>query len=304
MHQGFHFVKSGLIYHINSMTRNNIFGLLFTILCISGCISCNKYLLSEKDKEIEKEDIPIEVFEAISNIDLSARKNWVLIVNYESIYDYAIDKNTLKAIPKDTPCYIWGPNIIENEDGIDWISPGLGPIILFASQNYYANFISYTDTTSTKIFDQTTEDKLLAADCLSCLYSGKVSTHLSDILVHNNCLLDFELKNVPESTTVMVKSRVPIQPFRYKTNPQHYKAIVFSYCGERDAELYITMYDKIHIVKLLPKINRSNLSNDLFPDTYRYTTPDTYYKFTLSYDEEKDVFSIEDAENSVWSQMP
>ena len=64
------------------------------------------------------------------------------------------------------------------------------------------------------------------------------------------------------------------------------------------------MDDKIHIVKLLPKINRSNLSNDLFPDTYRYTTPDTYYKFTLSYDEEKDVFSIEDAENSVWSQMP
>ena len=83
MHQGFHFVKSGLIYHINSMTRNNIFSLLFTILCISGCISCNKYLLSEKDKEIEKEDIPIEVFEAISNIDLSARKNWILIINYE-----------------------------------------------------------------------------------------------------------------------------------------------------------------------------------------------------------------------------
>lgn len=84
------------------MTRKNIFGLLFAILCISGCISCNKYLLNEKDKVKEKEDVPIETFEAISNIDLSARKNWILIMNFDCIYNYTIDKNIIKATPKDT----------------------------------------------------------------------------------------------------------------------------------------------------------------------------------------------------------
>ena len=286
------------------MTRKNIFGLLFAILCISGCISCNKYLLSEKDKVKEKEDVPIETFEAISNIDLSARKNWILIMNFDCIYNYTIDKNIIKATPKDTLSYIYGPYITENEDGQDWIISGLGPYFHFASHSFYSNFISGTDTTLQMNFDQTTEEKLFAADCLSCQYSGKVSTYLSGILVHYNSFLDFKLKNVPESATVMIKSRMPIQPFREKTNPQQYKAIVFSYCGDGYADLYITMTNKIYCIKLTPKINVSEPNSDLYLNSRHYTNPDTYYKFTLSYDKEIDNFSIEDIENKVWSQMP
>lgn len=286
------------------MTRKNIFGLFFAIFCISGCISCNKYLLSEKDKEVEKEDIPIEAFEAVSNIDLSARKNWMLIMNFDCIYNYVIDKNIIKATPKDTLCYIFGPYIIENEEGQDWIIPGLGPLILFTSQSYYSNFISGADSTLQKNFDQTTEEKLLAADCLECEYSGKASTFLSGILVHSHSFLDFELKNVPESATVMIKSRTFIQPFRDKTNPQHYKAIVFSYYGDGHANLCITMNNKIHNIKLTPKINQYDTSNNPYPSNRHYINPDTYYKFTLSYDKETGKFSIEDIENKVWSQMP
>ena len=165
------------------MTRKNVFGLLFIIFCVSGNISCNKYLLSEKDKEEEKENIFIESFEGVSNIDLSNRNNWILTMNYYYIYDYTIDGKRIKSFPKDEPCYIPGSFITEDNSGSPWVGLGSGPLILFASPNYYSEFISgSTDNAPPTFFDQTTEEKLLAADCLSCQYTGKASTVLSDML--------------------------------------------------------------------------------------------------------------------------
>lgn len=112
------------------MTRKNVFGLLFAIFCVSGNISCNKYLLSEKDKEEEKENIFIESFEGVSNVDLSNRNNWILTMNYYYIYDYTIDGKRIKSFPKDEPCYIPGSFITEDNSGSPWVGLGSGPLIL------------------------------------------------------------------------------------------------------------------------------------------------------------------------------
>lgn len=287
------------------MTRKNVFGLLFAIFCVSGNISCNKYLLSEKDKEEEKENIFIESFEGVSNIDLSNRNNWILTMNYYYIYDYTIDGKRIKSFPKDEPCYIPGSFITEDNSGSPWVGLGSGPLILFASPGYYSEFISgSTDNAPPTFFDQTTEEKLLAADCLSCQYTGKASTVLSDMLIHYNALLDFELKNVPESASVLVENQVLIHPFRDKANLQHYKAIVFAYWGEDNSQVHIAIDDRTYVVKLIPTINLSDDDNGMFLGALRHVKNDTYYKFSLSYDKEKDTFSIEDIENKVWSQIP
>ena len=62
-------------------------------------MSCNKYLLNEKDKEEEKEDIFIEAFDGFTDVDLSKRSNWILAMNYSYIYDYTIDGKMIKSFP-------------------------------------------------------------------------------------------------------------------------------------------------------------------------------------------------------------
>lgn len=279
------------------MVRKEIFGLLS--LCAFFCVSCNKYLLSEKDI---KEDIFIESFEAVSDVDLSARSNWVMVMNFIYPYNYKIEGQTIKAYPKDEPCFIPGSYIEDNENGEAFLPFGSGPIIFFASPDYYSEFLSVNiGTTSGKFADQTTEDRLLAADCLKCQYTGKASSNISGNLIHHNALLDFELKNVPSSATAVIESQGTIQPFRDKKNPQHYKAIVFAYWGEYSAQVHVAMNDKIYIIKLVPTINQVTDNSD--PNLRRHIIENTYYKFTLSYDDEKDAFSITDVANTVWSEI-
>jgi hypothetical protein len=274
------------------------------LFCTFICLSCNKYLLNEKDKEEEKEDIFIEAFDGFTDVDLSQRSNWILAMNYSYIYDYTIDGKMIKSFPKDEPCYIPGLFIGTNNNGEDWLAPGAGPFILFASPSFYSNFIYGTsDTASIKIFDQTTEEKLLAADCLYCQYSGKASISISGTLVHYNALLDFELKNVPASATVMLDNQMSIKPFRDKKNPQHYKAIVFAYWGEKYSQVHITMNNKTYIVKLIPHINLPDENSYATPSIFRHIKSDTYYKFTLSFDKDKDTFTIGDIQNEVWSKV-
>lgn len=282
------------------MIQKNIFGLLAAIICISGCISCNKYLLSEKDKEVVKEDILIETFDALSNVDLSKRTDWIMILNYSYIYNYTIDGEMIKAFPRNTPCFIPGLLVNDYNNGSgDWVGPGAGPFVLFASQSFYSDFLNGNHETSSRLFDQSTEEKLLAADCLNCQYTGKASSHLFVNLIHYNGFLDFELKNVPASATVMIESQMPIKPFRDKENPLHYKAIVFANWGDRYSQVHITMEGKLYIIKLVPTINLFDEYSSWGGSSIK---EDTYYKFTLSYDKELDTFTIGDIQNEVWSK--
>lgn len=90
------------------------------------------------------------------------------------------------------------------------------------------------------------------------------------MLIHYNALLDFELKNVPESASVLVENQVLIHPFRDKANLQHYKAIVFAYWGEKNSQVHIAIDDRTYVIKLIPTINLSEDDNGMFLGALRH----------------------------------
>ncbi|MCD8080569.1 MAG: hypothetical protein LUF04_09245 [Bacteroides sp.] len=201
-----------------------------------------------------------------------------------------MENSKIKATPIEKLCY-FGESYTEGSQ----VPPGGGPVISFHSPTYWQEESRALPPPPPNISDQSTPEKLLAADKLTCYYSGTVTRNLKNIpLTHANALLEFDVIDFPSDTEVKIGSYMIITPYR---QDNHYKAIVLAEGGEFDAYIVITAGGKTQKLSLREYIKKS------IPDAsdIRAISRDTHYKFIIRYNEEDNTFAIGNLHRSKWS---
>lgn len=262
------------------------FYLMPVVLLSSGLFSCND---DNNDSDEKKKGLPIESVDAISCIDLSDRTDWILQVS-NNTYDYTADGKRIEAVAKKSPsCF--GSSYVEGSN----VSVGVGPAIRLMSPAYYPNKITRAlGPTPPDIRDQSTPEKLLVADMLSCYYSGIVSKNLENVqLTHANALLEFDVDGIPADAQIIVGSYMEITPY---VQNGIYRAIVLAEGGEYSAQIYVKTGNEIRSVSVL-----SGLTKSLPLPGGNSIMRNTRYSFTVRYDREKESLSIENLCRTRWS---
>ncbi|NDV84095.1 hypothetical protein [Bacteroides sp. 51] len=157
--------------------------------------------------------------EASINIDLSARKDWQLLV-YNHPYAFEIDGNKLSATPQNPSNPYAFEVTANNKNG--------HAIMTFISRDYFKT--RATGSLPANIKDQSTPEKFLSCDVLRGDYSGTAMENISFSLFHENALLMFKTVDLPADAEVYIHEehhRQMITPLRDAEDPDSYKALVF-----------------------------------------------------------------------------
>lgn len=247
------------------------------------------YSCSNDDKPEEK-GIAVKSVKAFTTVDLSDRSDWIFKVNYNE-YNHTSNDRNINATVKDNLSHFHSAYPEGSK-----VKKGQGPTIQLISPDYYPKTKDVGPPTP-NISDQSSAEKFLVADVLSCYYEGLVSEDLTEVpLTHANALLEFEIVGAPDYAEVSVFSLMTIKPYRISDSygpfaygyTNKYKAIVLAEGGEFSALVAVKIGNEVY--------QTTSLSGG------SYMKRDTRYKFSVRFDEAKKTLSIEDLIKSTWSE--
>ncbi|MCD7976724.1 MAG: hypothetical protein LUG51_06060 [Tannerellaceae bacterium] len=258
-----------------------LFGLFLLFFPFS---SCNDK--TEDPAPVEENGIAIQSIEMTSQADLSGREDWILHISYAP-YDFRVERKQIQAKPSGEPAH-FDKDFPEGYE----LSAEQGPIIYFVPPSGWPTQTKLAMPPLAQAQDQSTQEKLLAADDLFCRYAGPVAEQLTGIhLIHANALLDFEVIHFPEDASVKVESEGEIKPYQEGT---HYQAIIPAGPGTNYGSVIIRSAGILHEISLLKYISDPLSSSSYIPQN-------THFQFTIRYDQEEKSFLIENVRKTTWS---
>lgn len=266
------------------MKKRNALLLVLSMCMLTGLISC-----SDNDDKKEEKGIAVQTIAATSTIDLSDRTGWMLRLGYmynsPITYKYTIDGKRLTATSPTADPYYFDKQYKEG----DMLHPLAGLTIRLASPGYYEK-IKGTGPTPALIQDQSTREKFLNADLLSCEYTDIVSKDIKDVrLIHDNALLHFVAEGIPAGAKVIAYQSFTkeITPLLLTSgqNELHYQAIVLS--GYSTAVAVIVGED--YYTAYLNDENTKMRGN-------------TRYTFNVNFDSDTKKVTISDLTSSDWEE--
>ncbi|MBW8688323.1 hypothetical protein [Chitinophaga rhizophila] len=251
------------------------------------------FVACKKDTDTREDDNYIVVSNIVAtplNTDVSARTNWRLVVG-RSFYNATVKEGKIHGEATQHPHKF----LITSDSTLVTPLPAAEEPRIYYYRSGYVDDIAFLPVKEgsplPEIHPQTDLQLLNMSDMLSGKYAGVPGQELNNVsLSHANALLDFEVLGMPAGGQLLLSEFNKLfPPFQYNGSAQQYRAIVTGdWYPSMEVKVVIRVADKTYAGVILPE---------------KAVKGNTIYKFKLRLDTAEEKITLENMQQSVWTDI-